>query len=108
MALFVRGSVVVVDFFFTDRSGSKLRPAVVVANLLGDDSILCAVTASRSDMYSVDLEVGELIGGQLRYDSFIRPNLLMTVDSRLILRKVGDLSGTKMQEVIEKIVSILT
>lgn len=38
MGRFVRGSVVVVNYFFTDLSGSKRRPAVIVADLEGDDS----------------------------------------------------------------------
>ncbi|MFC1834234.1 type II toxin-antitoxin system PemK/MazF family toxin [Thermodesulfobacteriota bacterium] len=108
MALFSRGSVVVVDFFFSDGSGSKLRPALVVAELTGDDLILCSITTSRSDEYSVELRSNQLVGGALRYDSFVRPNLLTTVDSRLVLRKIGDLYPHKMTEVIEKIIHIVT
>jgi len=103
-----RGSVVVVDFLFTDRSGSKLRPALVVAKLIGDDVILCPISSSRRDIYSIALHADELIGGTLRRDSFIRPNLLMTTESKIILRKIGEIAPEKMRLVIDRIVNILT
>ncbi|MDJ0593365.1 MAG: hypothetical protein QNJ72_25830 [Pleurocapsa sp. MO_226.B13] len=41
MAAFVKGDVVIVPFPFSDLSQAKRRPALVVANLTGDDLILC-------------------------------------------------------------------
>jgi len=46
MGRFVKGTVVVVNYFFTDLSGSKRRPAVVVADLDGDDLIIYPVVSS--------------------------------------------------------------
>ena len=40
MARFVKGDVVVVPFPFSDLSQAKRRPALVVAQLTGDDLIL--------------------------------------------------------------------
>lgn len=45
MAEFVRGDVVVVPFPFSDLSQAKRRPALVVAELTGDDLILCQITS---------------------------------------------------------------
>jgi hypothetical protein len=42
MGRFVKGNVVVVSFPFSDLSGSKRRPALVLADLDGDDILLCA------------------------------------------------------------------
>jgi mRNA-degrading endonuclease toxin of MazEF toxin-antitoxin module len=48
-----RTDVVLVDWPFTDRAGSKLRPAVVVQadflNGLIDDTILVQITASHME-----------------------------------------------------------
>jgi len=41
MGRFVKGDVVVVPFPFSDLAMSKRRPALVIANLAGDDLVLC-------------------------------------------------------------------
>ena len=103
MGGFVKGSVVVVNYFFTDLSGSKRRPAVVVADLEGDDLIICPIVSSRSDRYSVRVTTQDIAGGQLRKDSFIRPNIVNTVDSSRILYSLGTLSSEKMWEIDQKL-----
>lgn len=52
----VVGEVVVLPFPQTDLQTGKRRPALVVADLFGDDLILCQITTqSRRDGYSVPL-----------------------------------------------------
>ena len=52
----VVGEVVVLPFPQTDLQPGKRRPALVVADLSGDDVILCQITTqSRRDGYSVAL-----------------------------------------------------
>ena len=45
MARFVRGDVVVIPFPFSDLSQAKRRPALVLAELEGNDRILCQITS---------------------------------------------------------------
>jgi hypothetical protein len=53
---FVKGEVVVVPFPFSDLSGAKRRPALVVAALTGDDVILCQITSqSVADQYAIPI-----------------------------------------------------
>jgi mRNA interferase MazF len=44
MGKFVKGDVVIIPFPFSDLSGNKKRPAFVVADLSGDDIIVCQIT----------------------------------------------------------------
>jgi mRNA interferase MazF len=106
---FVKGDVVVLPFPFSDLSGSKRRPALVIADLLGDDIILCQITSrSLSDNYAVPIAGGDFASGTLRQDSNIRPNRLFTADSNIILYRAGVLDSAKVQEVIDRIVEIIT
>ncbi|MFI5273274.1 MAG: hypothetical protein ACHQ4H_09625 [Ktedonobacterales bacterium] len=45
MGRFVRGDVVVIPFPFSDLTATKRRPALVVADLPGDDVILRQITS---------------------------------------------------------------
>ena len=48
MAKPLKGDVIVVPFPFSDLTQSKRRPALVVAQLEGDDLILCQITLAHA------------------------------------------------------------
>jgi len=56
MERFIKGDVVVVPFPFSDLTAAKRRPALVIAELSGDDLILCQITSNKiMDPYSIEL-----------------------------------------------------
>ncbi len=98
------GDVVVLPFPQTNLQTGKRRPALVVADLAGDDLILCQITSrARSDGYSVPLSAGDCEQGRLTVDSFIRPNRLFTVEQSVILYAAARVKPSKLQEVQAKI-----
>jgi mRNA interferase MazF len=104
----VKGDVVVVPFPFSDLSQAKRRPALVVAELEGDDLLLCQITSQRiRDNYAILLEDNDFESGGLRQKSNIRPNRLFTADEHIVLYKAGHLRNEKVREVIRKIVELL-
>lgn len=108
MGAFVKGDVVILPFPFSDLTGARRRPAVVVAELLGDDVILCQITSqARTDSYAIPLARGDFASGGLNQPSVVRPNRLFTADSRLISYRAGVLRPAMSETVIERIVSIL-
>ena len=57
MAKFVKGDVVVVPFPFSDLTQAKRRPALVLAQLEGDDVILCQITSKTiKDNYALHFD----------------------------------------------------
>lgn len=108
MAKFVRGDVVVVPFPFSDLSQSKRRPALVVAELAGEDLILCQITSqSIKNSYSIALDDADFSEGGLKQPSNIRPNRLFTADSHIVLYRAGKLKQEKFGQAIERIVEIV-
>ena len=108
MGKFVKGDVVVLPFPFSDLSTSKKRPALVVANLKGDDVILTQITTTHSsDGYSVSLLKADFTSGGIGHDSNIRPNKLFTGDSNIVTKVAGRLSQAKTDEVVNRIVQII-
>lgn len=108
MGAFVKGDVVVIPFPFSDLSDAKRRPALVLADLRGDDVILCQITSQGArDAYAVPLGEADFVEGGLRQASLIRPNRLFTADSALILYRAGCISPAKSDEVVAAILAIL-
>ncbi len=98
------GEVVVLPFPQTDLQAGKRRPALVVADLTGDDLILCQITSqSRRDGYSVSLAGADFERGHLNVDSFIRPNRLFTVEHSVILYSAAKVMSSKLNEVRARI-----
>ena len=109
MARFVKGEVVVIPFPFSDLSGSKRRPALVLANLSGDDILLCQITSQNSpkDTLAVPLSASDFKSGELPLPSNIRPNRLFTADKTLIIKSVGIVNSHIHQKVVDEIVSLI-
>jgi len=98
------GEVVVLPFPQTNLQSGKRRPALVVADLAGDDLVLCQITSqARSDGCSVQLAIADFTRGRLAQDSFIRPNRLFTVEQSVILYTAAKVSDAKLQEAKTKI-----
>ena len=98
------GEVVVLPFPQTNLQSGKRRPALVVADLTGDDLILCQITSRfHSDGHSVPLAAADFEHGRLAVDSFIRPNRLFTVEQSVILYAAGKVKDSKLGEVRTKI-----
>ena len=94
----MKGDLVVLPFPYSDVSSSKKRPALVAANLEGDDLILCQITSKkRIDNYSINLKNNDFKKGSLNLTSMIRPNRLFTADKSIISYKIGMLNGSKIK-----------
>ncbi len=109
MGRFIKGDVVVTPFPFSDLTANKKRPALVIADLTGDDIIICLITSQNAkDNYAISLASNDLANGQLRQDSNIRPNRLFTIDAKIILYRIDTLKKEKTEKVMEKIIEIFS
>jgi mRNA interferase MazF len=95
------GLVVVINFPFSDLSGSKRRPALVVADWNSDDVILCQITSvNNNDSLAILLSNTDFSTGSLLRNSYVRPNKLFTAGKRTVLQQVGLIKGDKFQEIL--------
>lgn len=108
MERLISGDIVVIPFPFTDLSGQKKRPALVIANLQGDDLWLVQITSKATkDKYAISLNNDDLIEGQFNYDSSIRPNKIFTLSQNIVSYKMGNISADKLSQVRNTLIKIL-
>ncbi len=100
-----RGEVVLVDWPYSDLTGSKLRPAVVVqADFLNgvlDDTIYVKVTGHRYALPGTEVEIDpavEAASGLLKV-SFVSCKDLLTRDQTLIHHTLGVMSDAVMRQI---------
>jgi mRNA interferase MazF len=107
MERIVKRGVVVLLFPFSDFSSAKRRPAVVVANVVGDDIIPAQITSVNCrDRYAISLEAKDFKFGKLPVSSLIQSNKLFTADTSIISSKVGSLKENKIKEVQNSLINI--
>lgn len=78
MEKFIKGDIVVIPFPFSDLSNTKKSPALVLADLKGNDIILCQITSQNiKDEYAIKLTEKDFKSGFLAKESNIRPNRIL-------------------------------
>jgi mRNA interferase MazF len=103
-----RGEVVMGDWPYSDRTGSKLRPAVVVQadflnNRIADTVLILVSRSSRAaGVTEVRLDPAVEVHSGLRFVSVASCNNLLTLDQALVRRTVGELSPAAMQQVDDR------
>ncbi len=100
--------IVMMEFPFSDLSSAKVRPALVVAELAGEDAIFCMITTSPySERLSIPIDTTDFEEGSLFMPSYIRPTRLFTAHNSLVTHRMGRIGELKMAKVREALAFIL-
>ncbi|MBX9789817.1 MAG: type II toxin-antitoxin system PemK/MazF family toxin [Pirellulales bacterium] len=99
-----RGEVVLVDFPFSDGSGSKFRPALVVqADIFNKslrDTVLATITTNtQPSPTSFVIDPSENPHSGLRLACAVRCDNLQTLEQTIVQGSIGYLSRRSMQQI---------
>jgi mRNA-degrading endonuclease toxin of MazEF toxin-antitoxin module len=107
MTTFSFGDIVLLDFPFSDTSGIKRRPAMVICDTRDGDIVVCRVTsASFGSLY--ELPVSEWQDAGLLFASYIKLHKMATLERLLVNRKLGQLTESDMALAKEKLAGIVS
>ena len=92
-----KGDVVLITFPFTDLSGSKLRPAVVLASTSLDLTV-CFITTQLGWQEPTDVLLTPSTSNGIWKPSLIRTSKIATLDKALAKGLIGKLSATEVSD----------
>jgi mRNA interferase MazF len=92
MARFVAGDVVILPFPYTNQSGGKKRPAVVLRETRDNDLWVCMITSAAFGSDTIPLDKKNLESSGLRVACAVRPDRILVVSPDLVEKKTGRLS----------------
>jgi hypothetical protein len=96
------GAVVLVRFPFSALSQTKLRPAVVLADVGRGDCVPCQITSKPyGDTSAIELDDGAFAAGSLRVVSYARPAKLFTANRNLITSQIVNLKPGALQRIAQ-------
>src|SRR5690349_1076566 len=108
-----RADVVIVRWPYSDQTGSKVRPAVVVqADFLNgriDDTVLVLITRQSRQASATEVEIDPAVetGCGLPHVSVAVCNNVLTIDQGLIRRTIGQLSDAATQQINDRLKTAL-
>jgi mRNA interferase MazF len=102
MIVCARGDVVLVGFIFSDESGRKVRPALVISSpayhRARGEVIIAAITSNVSRQLFADHLLTDWKAAGLLFPS-VATAIVRTVKRTMIDRKLGSLSAADLQSV---------
>jgi mRNA interferase MazF len=108
-----RGDVVAIDWPFSDMTGSKTRPAVVVQadflNGLIDDTILVQITSTRRGIPGTEVPIDPKVetSSGLRKASVANCTNILTRDQTLAPRTIGYVSDAVLRQIEDCLKKVL-
>jgi mRNA interferase MazF len=106
MTVFERGSVVLVTFIFSDESGRKLRPALVISSpafqRARKEASVAAITSNVRRKLIGDQVLADWKSAGLLFPSTVT-GILRTIDRSTIVRRLGALSKADLGAVDREI-----
>jgi mRNA interferase MazF len=101
---FAIGDIVLINFPFSDLSGKKLRPALILAKSDFDNLIICQITSQAyggKNYVQLDNDGFEI--GKLPVKSFIRFDKIFTAEPSIITKVQAKIKSSKLKQVQRKL-----
>jgi mRNA interferase MazF len=100
-----KGDIVLIPFPFTDLSGIKNRPALILVDGESDVTVSFITTQLKwQEDFDVRVEPTQTNG--LKGSSLIRLSKLATIDKDLVIGKLGNLSSNELTNVDKNLIKI--
>jgi mRNA interferase MazF len=97
-----KGDIVLITFPFTDLSGSKLRPAVILTDT-NLDLTVCFITTQIQWQEPADVLLLPNLTNRLKKQSLIRTSKIATLDKILVKGLLGRLTANELTELNNKL-----
>ena len=113
MSIYKQRDIVLVPFPFSDLSGQKVRPVLILSNdaynQQSADVVVCGLTTNLSPAsYSIIIEVTEVEQpGTLRHKSKIKADTIASLEQTILIKQIARLKLPVFKRVIAEIEDLI-
>ncbi len=113
MSIYRQRDIVLVSFPFSDLSGRKVRPVLILSNdaynQRSADVVVCGLTTNlRPTPYSVIVSVTDVEQpGTLRHKGKIKADALASLEQSLLVKRIACLKLTVFKQVVAEIEDLI-
>lgn len=101
-----KGDIVLIPFPFTDLSGSKNRPAVILIDSPNDVTV-SFITSQLKWAEQHDLLLKPSRSNGLKRESLLKLSKIATLDKEILLGRLGTLSSRDLTQLNENLIQLL-
>jgi mRNA interferase MazF len=103
-----RGDIILVPFPFTDLSGQKIRPALVLSKYQkSQDVIVVFITSQKKLSKRFAVEVSPSSRNGIKVNSYIICDKIATLDCKMVIGSIGTIESTVQVRVDLELKAIL-
>ena len=84
-----KGRIVLVPFPFTDLSGLKVRPALVLHVSKGEDCVVAFISSARGRKSPFEISIKATNQNGLKVDSVLKVDKIATLQKKIVLGELG-------------------
>jgi len=113
MSIYKQRDIVLVPFPFSDLSGQKVRPVLILSNdaynQQSADVVVCGLTTNLSPApYSITIEVTDIEQpGTLRHKSKIKTDTIASLEQTILIKQIARLKLPVFKQVIAEIEDLI-
>lgn len=104
--------IILVPFPFSDQSGQKVRPALILSNnkfnKTCDEIIVCAITTTlKPTKYNLIIDQEALEEGVLYEKSAIKIEAIVRINKEFVLKIIGTMKQTTFSKVVALLIELV-
>jgi len=101
-------NIVLVPFPFSDQSGNKVRPALILSNNefnnKSEDVVVCGITSNiKNSKYSLTIDQSDIEEGKLYEKSSIKVENLVKMNKKLIMKSFARINKKTFLDVNKRL-----
>ncbi len=100
-----KGDIVLIPFPFTNLTGTKLRPALVLASTNLDVTV-CFITSQSHKVELTDVHLKPNLANGLKLGSVVRTSKIATLDKSLVTGLLGNLTQQELSHIDQSLKTI--
>lgn len=99
--------IVLIPFPYSDLSGSKRRPALIISNskMQRHEDIICCLITSNPSNQGIVLEDSFFEDNLLPFKSWVKPYRIFTLKKSLIIKKLSSIKESAYKKVLDELYS---
>lgn len=103
--MYEQRDIVLIPFPYSDLTGSKLRPALIVSNqhLNKTEDRICCLVTSKPTQEGIGIEKRDFEEGKLPFKSWIKAHRIFTIDEKIIKKKLCKIKNNFYKKILAEI-----